>query len=986
VPNKNFALLVLFLCLSLAGLAFVPLLTVKLFPTETLPTLTVRYSMRGQSARVVEQEATAPLEALLSRVKGVRKVSSVSDQGSGRITLDFDKHTDLQTARFEVSMLIRQIWSELPDEVGYPQIDLRYAEREAGRALLSYTVNANLSPLEIQQYTEEHIVPRLTELPGVADVTVNGATPYEWQLTYDNDQLRALGLTPADLQTAVQEHYRSTSVQDFLVVGEGDAERFEPDRISVATAGGRQVPLSTLVRMEHVESRPSGYYRINGLNAIYLSVTAAADANQMQVGQAVQARLSELMPLLPAGFELHLNYDAGERIRTELSTVVQRTLWTLLILLLFVWVVSRSGRYLWLIVSGLVVNLATAFILYYALGLEIQIYSLAGITVSLSLMIDNLIMMADHYARHRSRTVFLPMLAATLTSIGALSVVFLLGEKERMNLMDFAVVIMINLALSLLVALFYIPAYMERCDYRAALVLPRPARLRRVIRWNRGYGRCIDFMRRRRVWICVAVILIFGGTLWLFAKHSYARSYHQPQGEPVLQVAATLPTGSTLEQIDNLIRQMEARLSRDRNIRQFETSVDVGQAFISIYFTPEHQRDGYPYTLKAELTNVALQLGGGSWSVYGLEDQGFSNDVREHAGAFRIKMYGYNYDELLAAAERLRTQLLTHKRIAEVDINDEYRWYKTDNATYYLDLNREALARNGQRSMQVVSALAPTFGRDIVCGRLWNGSAYEQITLRSAQAETVDVWGALHQPVTIGSTSVKVGESGSLVRRQAPMRIVKERQQYRLCLQFEYIGSATQGERVVGEDLKVFCATLPMGYTAEREESAWRPTGGSRQLWLLLYVLGIIFWIACILFDSFRVPLLVLSVIPFSFIGVFLTFYGFRINFDQGGFASLVLLCGITVNAALYILSDYRGLRRRRPHLRPERAYLKAWNRKIVPISLTVLSTILGFIPFLVDNGTTTFWSTLAAGTIGGLLASMVGLWVALPMFLSKKR
>jgi multidrug efflux pump subunit AcrB len=180
--------------------------------------------------------------------------------------------------------------------------------------------------------------------------------------------------------------------------------------------------------------------------------------------------------------------------------------------------------------------------------------------------------------------------------------------------------------------------------------------------------------------------------------------------------------------------------------------------------------------------------------------------------------------------------------------------------------------------------------------------------------------------------------------------------------------------------LKDFCATLSMGYTAEREESAWRPTGDSRQLWLLLYVLGIIFWIACILFDSFRVPLLVLSVIPFSFIGVFLTFYGFRINFDQGGFASLVLLCGITVNAALYILSDYRGLRRRRPHLRPERAYLKAWNRKIVPISLTVLSTILGFIPFLVDNGTTTFWSSLAAGTIGGLLASMVGLWVALPM------
>ena len=95
-------------------------------------------------------------------------------------------------------------------------------------------------------------------------------------------------------------------------------------------------------------------------------------------------------------------------------------------------------------------------------------------------------------------------------------------------------------------------------------------------------------------------------------------------------------------------------------------------------------------------------------------------------------------------------------------------------------------------------------------------------------------------------------------------------------------------------------------------------------------------------------PLAILFVIPVSYIGVFLTFYWFKLNFDQGGFASFVLLCGITVNASIYILNEYNSVRKRFPRLSPLRAYVKAWNTKVIPIFLTVTSTILGFVPFMV--------------------------------------
>ena len=138
----------------------------------------------------------------------------------------------------------------------------------------------------------------------------------------------------------------------------------------------------------------------------------------------------------------------------------------------------------------------------------------------------------------------------------------------------------------------------------------------------------------------------------------------------VLHANANLPNGSTLEQMNTLIKRMETYLSEFKEIKQFQTSVESARrASIHIYFTKEHQKSGFPYTLKANMINKALQLGGGDWSIYGLQDQGFSNNVRESAGSFRVKMYGYNYDELYDRAEQLKEKFLSHRRIKEVTVS-----------------------------------------------------------------------------------------------------------------------------------------------------------------------------------------------------------------------------------------------------------------------------------------------------------------------------
>lgn len=1049
---SSFTLIVAFVCLSLIGLVMVPLLPVKLAPSRTLPGLTISFNMPGNSSRVIEAEVTSKLEAMLARVKGIKSVKSTSDNGSGYITLELDKHADIDAARFEVSTIIRQTWQQLPGGVSYPQISTRRSDDKAAKPFITYTLNAPANPILIQRYAEENIKPVLGQLKGIYKVELNGATPMEWQLEYDSEQLSRLGISLSAMQQAINRHYekeflgvcsieKGTDGREWIRLVRTSTEKekeFEPAAIQLEAGDGTIVTLDKLIKVRHVEERPQSYYRINGLNSIYLYVTAEETANQLKLSSEVKQFMNELQQKMPAGYEVHISYDATEYIQKELDKIYFRTGLTVLILLLFVALITRNLRYLFLIVTSLTVNIAVAAIFYYAFGLEMQLYSLAGITISLNLVIDNTIVMTDHILHRRNLKVFVSVLTATLTTIGALVIIFFLDEKIRLNLQDFAAVVIINLAVSLFVSLFFVPSMIDKIGLekkkkrKRRRIFLRPSFMKRMaVYFTRFYQGMIYYLCRFRVIACLLLLLGFGlpvfmlpekmegegkwaeyynkvfdnptykekvkpvvnkalgGSLRLFVEKVYEGSYfNRDEGEVILSVYATLPNGSTLEQMNVLIKKMETYLSDFKEIRQFQTYIyNARQANIQIYFTKENQRSGFPYTLKANIISKALTLGGGSWSVYGLQDQGFSNDVRESAGSFRVKLYGYNYDELSYWAEQLKEKLLLHRRIKEVIINSEFSWWKDDYSEFYLDLDKQRMAKENITATQLFTALRPVFGRDIYCGNVMFDNQSEQLKLSSLQAHKYDVWGLVNIPLVINGHSYKLADFATVQKGQSPQKVAKENQQYRLCLQYEYIGSSEQGKKLLKRDLEEFNKVLPMGYTAENDQDYWSwNKKDNKQYALLLIVIAIIFFTSSILFNSLKQPLAIIFVIPISYIGVFLTFYLFGLNFDQGGFASFVLLCGITVNASIYILNEYNAIRKRYPMLLPVRAFTKAWNSKIVPIFLTVVSTILGFVPFMVGEGKEAFWFPLAAGTIGGLTMSVLGIFLFLPIFSLKKQ
>lgn len=135
-----------------------------------------------------------------------------------------------------------------------------------------------------------------------------------------------------------------------------------------------------------------------------------------------------------------------------------------------------------------------------------------------------------------------------------------------------------------------------------------------------------------------------------------------------------------------------------------------------------------------------MALGGGSWGVYGLQDQGFSNDVRESAGSFRVKMYGYNYDELSFWAEEMKKQLLSHRRIKEVNINSEFSWWKDDYTEFSLEFNKQKMVEENLTAQELFAVLQPVFMRDQIAGEILYDNSLERLCLSSRQSSEYDVW------------------------------------------------------------------------------------------------------------------------------------------------------------------------------------------------------------------------------------------------------
>lgn len=1038
---SSFSILATFISLVIVGASLLPLLNVQLTPSRSLPRLTVSYYWADASARVIEQEVTSRLEGVFSSVKGVQDVSSVSSKGSGQISLSFKKNVNLDAARFEVASLIRQVYPELPEQVSFPTLSVGASGKNTS-PILTYTLNSSASPYFIQKYAEDHLVPKLSLVPGVSGVNVYGSTPFEWEIRYNSDLIQTLGITSSDIAQGISNYFRD----EYL--GQGLVEKVDPGAglvtgyylaglstdsvnwsvIPVKKVNGRLVMLGDLAKVTYREQAPSTYYRINGLNTINMVIYPDENVNNVKLGKVVKEEAERLKETLPAGYSMLLASDTTQYLNEELSKIGQRTVFSLLILLIFVLLISREFKYLLLIVISIVANLSIACIFYYAFKVEVHLYTLAGITISFGMVIDSSIIMIDHIRRQGNLKAFLAVLAATLTTIGALSVIFFLEESQKVNLVEFAQVIITNLGVSMIIALFFIPALMDKIRLKTGHGSFLFRRKRRSVRLSRFYLQSILFSKRFK-WIYILLFVLgfgipvqwlpakiekegrwpdiynktlgsgwfnekarpivekaLGGSLRLFTEDVFNSSFYSEPTRTTLHAQGHMPEGCTVQQLNEAVVLMENFLSKFDEIEQFQTSIySYNNSYITIHFKPEFEDGSFPYFLKEEMTSKAINLGGMDWDIYGV-GRGFSNALGTSGKSVQISLEGYNYDQLYRYAELTKSKLEENERVKGVVITGSSGWNAKTLYEYYIDFDEEALGMNQVAISQFYSFLQDKVYRGSL-SPVFIGNEYQPVSLVSDSYAQYNAWDLRNRPVAVGDKQLKLANFGSLAKQNTGNEIYKNNQQYRLNVAYDFLG-ASELSRIVKDRIgKEMSDILPLGYSVSNQNQygTWNRENKT-QYYLILLVILIIYFICAILLESLLQPLAIILMIPVSFIGVFLTFYLFEFNFDQGGFASFILLCGIVVNAGLYIINDYNNFCRDKDTKDDLKLYMKAFNHKIIPVFLTVISTVLGLVPFVWSGQNEVFWFAFAVGAMGGLIFSMVAVLVYLPMFIRFKK
>jgi len=1016
---SDFKIVSLFAVLTLVGIFSIPRLSVDLNPNYNLPKLTITFSLVNSSAEVVEQEVTGVLENALSQISDIEKIYSISQQGKGAIEIAFDTEVDLEFKKFEVSSILRQIYPKLNSQITYPLVEQSDRTQEGSKALLIYSISSNSSTFKIRRLADEIIVREISQIPGIKEVVIIGGETLEISVLYDFDKLKLYGIQPKEIQDAIEnrtfEMYpgsiQTNSGQKLLIRLQHSLTTIE--EIERTPIRGKNLLVKDLAKVVIGETKPQSYFRINGLNAVTLAIFADDHVNRLVFSNNIKEKLLSLERQIAGQFSLQLQYDDTEFLRREVDKNFIRTSFSILFLFLFVLFAYRKWRHVVILFLGMISTMSLTMLVSFILKMQIHLYTLAGLTIALGMVVDNVIVILDHLSHKKTGRVFAAIAGATLNTLVAFLLVLSLPEEERYNLTEFCEIISVALVCSIIVSVYFVPALYSKLFTIDTQVNQATSIsvLRRKVRFFSLYsGLIVSIASFRRVFIGVLVFLfgipvfllpsrwegqkwynatigtsiyqerirpyadmIMGGTLRLFIRNVYDKSgYREPQ-RVRLYVYANLPFGNTLEEMNRLIRNIEDNLSAVNGVDTYISEVWSGQdARITIMFDKVNENGHLPYALKQQLIARSLDWGGVSWNIFGV-GQEFSNSFGESLPKYKVELRGYNFQELSAQAVKLAEKLRKHPRVQNINTNERLSWTERPSKFYTIDFDWHLVGGLGVSPGEIIKSI----NEDVSIYRGLSSLAIGDSRLPISFKSNVNLTkhDLMEKPRYLADRRIDLNPFAFLSLSETSSTIHKEDRQYIRVLAYDYYGSHKFGDEYLENVLKEIKKELPPGYSAKSGSWTWDWEKAKRHYGLVLLMIVCVFLLCSIIFENFLKPFLIISTIPISFIGIFLTFSTFGFYFDQGGYAAFLMLGGLAVNGSIHALHGSKNFVGNAFN----RCLLKSFTQKVKPILLSVLSTCLGLLPFTLGGQKEVFWFSFAVGTIGGLIFSLFSIFVVLP-------
>lgn len=965
-------------------------LGVSQLPDVDFPIINVAFTLEGADPEVVEEQVDQIEESLLS-IEGIKEMRSTVQQGQGSVRLEFDISRNVDVVLQEVQTAISQI--RFPLGMDPPVIKKQNPEEDP--IMFIALTGKDKSMRDMLVFADEFLLDQFRFLPNVGEVALTGFSVRNLRIYPHLDKLKKADLTVLDVVSTIESQHVEAAAGQFV---EGSRElrlRWlgqansvdEMKRLRILTRGGQTIQDAkyTIADVADVADDLSDIRRVarvNGTPAVSISVKKQRGSNEVQLADAVIAKVQALKTQMPPGYDLtvRVNFTASTRavVDTTLEKLVVAALVTIVICFLFLGSFQAAVNILFSIPTSIV----GTFLVIYFMGFTFNLFTLLALTLAISIVVDDAIMLLENIVRHYrmgknpyqaaydgSMEILPAAVAATMAVVAVFAPVIFMSGITGKFFYQFGITMSAAVLISLLEAVTITPM-------RAAALMASSPKVSRFERWldeffehfAAGYRRWLDGVLRHAGLVVIVSLVLFAASMLLVRQ--VRQEFLPAQDQNLIFMSGQMPPGTSLQATSDAALKLEKILQDTPEISSYLLSVGggggasaVNQFSVPINLKPREERkrkhtevmDGIRAKIK-EMNIKGLRV-----SMRDLSSRGLTTG-RQFPISFNIM--GPDLTVMNEKAQEIIKRLVDEKLAQDMDTDFRLGIPQLD-----MQPMREKLASRGVS----IEAVANTLNA-AVAGLRTNhysvgGRQYDiRVKIPDREIQSQDAILSVGVRNQFGNI-VRLGELISMKEVATLQSIVRINRQRAIGVYGQLTAGQSQA-KVLDRALTIAREVLPTGYTVALEGASAGLTESFKSLTVAL-LLGIVvaYMVLAVQFNSFIHPISVLIALPFSVTGALLALWAFGVSLNLFSFIGLIVLMGIAKKNSILLVEFTNHVRQHDPSTPVHRALLEGCPVRLRPILMTSVATVVAASPLIFGNSLgqetrTPMGLTIVGGTI----------------------
>jgi HAE1 family hydrophobic/amphiphilic exporter-1 len=984
--------------LLMAGILFVglvayPLLPVAPLPQVDFPTIQVSASLPGASPETMASTVAQPLERQFAQIPGVAQMTSTSSLGSTAITIQFDLSRNIDGAANDVQGAINAAGGQLPKSLPSPPTYRKVNPADSPILLLSVTSDT-LPLTEVDDYADTQLAQQISQISGVAQVTIGGQQKPAIRIQIDPAKLVAKGLQLEDVRNQIAITTVNSpkgnidgATRSYTIYANDQLTKAKDwNDVIIAYRNGGPLRIRDIGQAVAGPEDAKQAAWANGKRGVFLVVFKQPGANVIDTVDKIKAQLPRLIASIPPAIKVSVLSDRTQTIRAAVTDVQFTLLLTIALVVMVIFIFLRS---LWAtIIPSVTVPLALlgACALMWAFGYTLDNLSLMALTISVGFVVDDAIVMLENISRHIEQgdkpfdaalkgasEIGFTIVSISISLVAVLIPLLLMGGIIGRLFREFAVTLAMTIFVSMAVSLTLTPMMASRFLKAHDQEAPRGRLYQLSERFFdtllRGYERGLDLVLRWRL----ATLCVFFATvalsIYLFAI--IPKGFFPQQDIGLITGITEGGQDISFAEMKRLQQQIGQIIQNDPAVSGIAMAVGGGGSALNtgrMYITlkPREQRDVSAQQIIARLRPQFDKLEGARVFLQAAQDVRLGG--RATRTQFEYTLQDANLDELNTWAPKILAKLKTLPELRDVATDQQ-----TLGTTLTLTIDRDTASRYGIQPQLIDDTLADAFGQRQVAQYFTQVNSYHVI---------LEVLPELQGAVdSLNKIYIKSPTTGDQVPLSAfarwttvpvrPLSISHQGQFPATTISFNLaqgvaLGQATSAIQAAVAELGV-PATVNANFQGTAQ--AFQQSLGTVPL-LILAALIVVYLILGILYESYIHPLTIISTLPSAGVGALAMLMLFGFDFSLIALIGIVLLIGIVKKNGI-MLVDFAIVAEREGNLAPEQAIRKAALIRFRPIMMTTMAAMLGGVPLMLGTGTgAEIRQPLGYAMVGGLLVS----------------